>query len=380
MKDIDRLAKLIAKLQTVEGISEAQYTSIASSLGFENNQTGVDEDGRVKIAMFDAKSYDTDSFTNENKHRFTILPIPAKLDANSLVLAKGCKIVCIFVNDCCDAQVIEDLAGIGVELIALRCAGFNNVDLTAAKIHKIDVVRVPAYSPYAVAEHTVALMLMLNRKLHRAYLRNREGQFVLDGLVGFDMHGKTVGVIGTGKIGQCVIDILTGFGCHILAFDKFPNEKLLSQKNVNYVDMQTLTEQSDIVTLHAPLTEDTQHIINHESISKMKQGVMLINTSRGALIDTVALIAGLKSGHVSSAGLDVYEEEADIFFKDMSGQIIKDEVFVRLLTFSNVVVTSHQGFLTKEALSNIAETTLSNVQEFVDGKRSNDLTHAVVVQ
>jgi D-lactate dehydrogenase len=239
------------------------------------------------------------------------------------------------------------------------------------------VVRVPAYSPYAVAEHTLALMLMLNRRLHQAYQRNRAGYFVLDGLTGFDMRGKQVGVIGTGKIGQCTIDILLGFGCRILAFDKFPNDALAARPHVQYVDMAHLLGHSDIITLHVPLFPETHHLINPSTIKQMKDGVMLINTSRGELVDTKALIDGLKSGKIGYAGLDVYEEEAGVFFHDLSDQVLSDDVLARLMTFNNVVVTSHQAFLTREALTNIADTTLANIDAFKRGKRGAELPNAV---
>jgi D-lactate dehydrogenase len=281
------------------------------------------------------------------------------------------------VNDTCDATVVESLASLGVQLIALRCAGFNNVDLKACQQHGLSVTRVPAYSPYAVAEHTVALMMMLNRRLHQAYQRNRAGYFVLDGLTGFDMRGKTVGVVGTGKIGQCTIDILLGFGCRVLAFDKFPSDDLAARDNVDYVALDQLFSNSDIITLHIPLFAETHHLIDTSAIQQMKHGVMLINTSRGGLVDTPALIEGLKSRKIGSAGLDVYEEEAGIFFHDISDKVLTDDVLARLLTFNNVVVTSHQAYLTHEALASIAETTLANIDEFAQGRRGADLTNAV---
>jgi D-lactate dehydrogenase len=241
----------------------------------------------------------------------------------------------------------------------------------------MSVVRVPAYSPYAVAEFTVALMMMLNRRLHHAYIRNRSGNFQLEGLTGFDMHGKTVGVVGTGKIGQCVIDILLGFGCHILAYDKYPNNEIAELADVEYTGLEPLLRRSDIITLHVPLFLETYHVINRAAIDRMKDGVMLINTSRGGLVDTKALIDALKVGKVGAAGLDVYEEEAGIFFHDMSDKVLTDDVLARLMTFNNVVVTSHQAFLTREALANIAETTLDSVREFADGKRGGEMTYAV---
>ena len=261
--------------------------------------------------------------------------------------------------------------------MALRCAGFNNVDLAACREHGLSVVRVPEYSPYAVAEHTVGLMLMLNRGLHRAYERNRAGYFVLEGLTGFDMRGKTVGVVGTGRIGRCTVDILLGFGCRVLAFDKYPSEELGRREGVEYVDLERVWAESDIISLHVPLFPETHHLVNPSTIAQMKDGVMLINTSRGGLVDTRALIEGLKTGKIGSAGLDVYEEEAGIFFHDMSDQVLSDDVLARLMTFRNVVVTSHQAFLTHEALGNIADTTLASIAEFENGKRGTDLTHAV---
>jgi D-lactate dehydrogenase len=314
-----------------------------------------------------------ESFQQENADRFDIHPFEFSLSLKTASSATGFKVVCVFVNDTVDAEVVRALASQGVELIALRCAGFNNVDLDACKEHRIGVVRVPAYSPHAVAEHTIGLMLMLNRHLHQAYLRNRSGSFVLDGLTGFDMYGKTAGVIGTGKIGRCVVEILVGFGCHVLAYDKFPHPENGQNPKVNYVPLERLLSDSDIITLHLPLTEESHHLIDSESIGKMKDGVMLINTSRGGLVDTRALIDGLKSKQIASAGLDVYEEEAGIFFHDYSSHIMNDDVLARLMSFNNVVVTSHQAFLTKEALSNIAETTLQNVEEYVAGNAGKNL-------
>ena len=271
-----------------------------------------------------------------------------------------------FVNDHLDAGVIETLAKSGTRLLTLRCAGYNNVDLKAAREHGIAVARVPGYSPYAVAEHTIGLMLALNRKLHRAYNRVREGNFALDGLLGFDLHGKTVGIIGTGRIGSVVTKMLTGFGCRILAFDPIPNE-ICRSLGTRYVKFDELLAQSDVITLHCPLTPENQHMIDAKALQKMRGGVMLINTSRGALIDTLAVIEALKSGKVGYLGLDVYEEEERIFFEDRSGLIISDDVFSRLLTFPNVIVTGHQAFFTREALENIAATTIDNITKFESG-------------
>ncbi len=379
MNDQDRLRAFLDKINSVDGLDEQRFQRLSAELDRPANRAGYDDQGRLKIAVFDAKSYDIQSFDRQNNGRYALHPIRASLNVDTAYAAEGCRVVCIFVNDTCDAAVVRSLASLGVELIALRCAGFNNVDLKACRQHRLSVVRVPAYSPYAVAEHTVALMLMLNRKLHQAYQRNRAGYFVLEGLTGFDMRGKTVGVIGTGKIGQCTIDILLGFGCRILAFDKFPNHQLAAKENVQYVDLEQLLAESDIITLHVPLFPETYHLVNASTIGQMKDGVMLINTSRGGLVDTRALIEGLKSQKIGSAGLDVYEEEAGIFFHDISDKVLTDDVLARLMTFNNVVVTSHQAYLTHEALTNIADTTLANIDEFAEGKRGPDLTNALAM-
>jgi len=317
----------------------------------------------VKVAIFSAKKYDREFLDAANVPRHELRFFEPLLNEETAGLATGSEAVCVFVNDQVNAAVIAKLRSLGVRLIALRCAGYNNVDLSAATKHSIAVVRVPAYSPYAVAEHTIALMLALNRKVHRAYNRVREGNFALDGLVGFDMHGKTVGVIGTGQIGTVVAQILTGFICPTLAFDPFPNPTCRSL-GVRYVELNELLAQSDIVSLHCPLTSENKYIINNAAITRMKNGVMLINTSRGALLDTIAIINGLKSGKIGSLGLDVYEEEEEIFFEDRSGLILSDDVFARLLTFPNVIITGHQAFFTREALSNIAATTIENITKF----------------
>ena len=327
MNDGERLQAFIEQLQGQTGLNAARYERMLAELNATQPRDGHDTEGRRQIAFFDA----------------------------------GCKVVCIFVNDEAHERVIARLAELGVELIALRCAGFNHVDLEACQKYGMSVVRVPAYSPHAVAEHTVALMLMLNRHLHQAYLRNRAGAFVLDGLTGFDMYGKTVGVIGTGKIGQCVVQILNGFGCRVLAYDVQENPEVASLPQTEYVGLDALFAQSDIVTLHLPLFEETHHLINSQTIARMKRGVMLIN----------------KSGQIGYAGLDVYEEEAGIFFHDISNQVLDDDVLARLMTFNNVVITSHQAFLTREALDNIAETTFANIAEYFAGKRGTELTHHV---
>jgi D-lactate dehydrogenase len=377
VKDAKRLEVLKERLKTLEGLDEDTFYRITTALERGQQRFGHDQQGRLRVAFFDARSYDIESFDKANRERYALNYISASLDRATAVTAKGCKAVCIFVNDTCDAQVVDTLAAQGVELVALRCAGFNNVALEACESHGISVARVPAYSPYAVAEHAVGLMLMLNRHLHHAYQRNRYGYFVLDGLTGFDMHGKTVGVVGTGKIGQCLIDILLGFGCRVLAFDKFPNAKLSARGGVEYVALEKLLSDSDIISLQVPLTPDTRHIVDRSAIDQMRDGVMLINTSRGELVDTRALIESLKSGKVGSAGLDVYEEEAGVFFRDLSDQVLTDDVLARLLSFNNVVVTSHQAYLTQEALTNIADTTLENLGEFNEGKRGAELTNAV---
>ena len=323
---------------------------------------------KTHIAFFDTKPYDSASFNSHNKDfGFDIHYYEAQLNRDNAVLAKGAGIVCAFVNATIDAEVIHILAENGVKLIALRCAGFNNVDLQAAK-GKIKIVRVPAYSPYAVAEHTLALMLTLNRKIHKAYSRTREGNFALHGLMGFDMYGKTAGIIGTGKIAKILIKTLRAMGMHVLAYDIYPDLDFAKETGIEYVSLDKMYKESDIISLHCPLTKETEHLINNHSIAKMKEGVMIINTGRGKLIDTSALIKGLKSKKIGFAGLDVYEEESEYFYEDMSDLVMDDDTLARLLSFNNVVVTSHQAFFTKEAMSNIAQTTLENIQDFIDGK------------
>jgi D-lactate dehydrogenase len=320
----------------------------------------------MKISFFSTQPYDRtyfERFKGELQIRF----LEPQLDETTVNLAQGSHAVCVFVNDRLNAEVLEQLASMQIQLVALRCAGFNNVDIEAAKRLHITVVRVPAYSPYAVAEHALALMLTLNRKTHKAYNRVREGNFSLDRLTGFDMHGKTVGVVGTGKIGQVMCAILLGLGCRVLAFDLVahaPTEAL----GVTYVPLIDLLEQSDIITLHCPLNEHTKHLINETSIARMKPGAMLINTSRGGLIDTRAAIHGLKSGQIGYLGLDVYEQEEKLFFHDLSENVIQDDRILRLLSFPNVLITAHQGFFTDEALTQIARVTIQNIQDFMAGK------------
>ena len=321
-----------------------------------------------KIAFFDTKPYDRASFDEVNeKYGFEILYHKGQLNRNNVVLTQGMDAICIFVHDTADTAIIEQMAGYGVKLIALRAAGYNNVDLAAAK-DKLKVVRVPADSPYAVAEHAVALMLALNRKIHRAYWRTRDGNFALHGLMGFDMNGKTAGIIGTGKIARILIRILQGFGMKVVAYDLYPDEKYAREVGISYVSLDGLYAQADMISLHVPLTDQTKNMIDAQSIAKMKEGTIIINTSRGQLIHTNALIEGLKSKKIAAAGLDVYEEEEGYFYEDQSDKIIDDDVLARLLSFNNVIVTSHQGFFTREAMHNIAETTLQNIQDFIDGK------------
>ena len=321
-----------------------------------------------KIAFFGAKPYDIASFDKVNeKYNYDIRYYKGHLNPNNLVLTQDADAVCIFVNDTADAAVIDTMVNNGVKLLALRCAGFNNVDLKAAK-GKLPVVRVPAYSPYAVAEYSLALMLSLNRKIHRAYWRTRDGNFSLNGLMGFDMNGKTAGIIGTGKIARILIRILQGFGMKVVAYDLYPDEKYAREVGISYVSLDGLYAQADMISLHVPLTDQTKNMIDAQSIAKMKEGTIIINTSRGQLIHTNALIEGLKSKKIAAAGLDVYEEEEGYFYEDQSDKIIDDDVLARLLSFNNVIVTSHQGFFTREAMHNIAETTLQNIQDFIDGK------------
>ncbi|MGB2569445.1 2-hydroxyacid dehydrogenase [Micromonospora citrea] len=315
----------------------------------------------MRVAVFSTKPYDRDFLTAANadgRHELALLE--PRLSAETAPLARGADAVCAFVNDDLGAPVLEQLAATGVRVVALRSAGYNHVDVATAAKLGLTVVRVPEYSPYAVAEHSVGLMLALNRKIHRAHNRVREHNFALTGLLGFDLHGKTVGVVGTGKIGVSVARIMAGFGCRVLASDPYPNPDALAA-GVEYVPLETLLAQSHVVTLHCPLTPDTHHLIDSERIRQMRPGVMLINTSRGALVDTRAVISGLKNGRIGHLGLDVYEEETDLFFEDLSDQMLRDDDFSRLSTFPNVLITGHQAFFTEEALHNIAATTIANL-------------------
>ena len=318
----------------------------------------------MKIAFFNTKPYDQKYFDEFNLTQgHEIRYMTPHLTFESTALINDEEVVCAFINDCLDANVLNILQQKGVKLIALRSAGFNHVDLTVAKQLNMPVVRVPAYSPYAVAEHAAGLLMCLNRKLHRAYNRVREGDFSLHNLMGFDLHGKTVGVVGTGKIGSAFINIMQGFGCKVLAYDTVVNPECV-QKGVEYVTLDSLFKQSKIISLHCPLTEETLHMINEQSLASMQDGVTIINTSRGKLISTKAIIQALKSAKVGLLGLDVYEEEEALFFEDFSSSVIQDDQFSRLLTFPNVIITSHQAFFTQEAMSKIAQVTLSNVTEF----------------
>ena len=325
----------------------------------------------MKIAFFDTKPYDVESFEKYKSDDIEFKFFETKLNIDTADLARGCDVVCIFVNDTASSDVIDKLYDLGVKVLALRCAGYNNVDVKHA-FKKIHVVHVPAYSPYAVAEHTMALLLTSIRRIHKAYNRTKDFNFSLAGLTGFDLHGKTVGVIGTGKIGRVFIDICRGFGMRVLAYDKYPTEN----SGIEYVSLDEIFSSSDIISLHCPLNAETKHIINAESIPKMKKGVVILNTSRGALIDADALLEGIKSRHVGAACLDVYEEESDVFFEDFSGHIVNDDTLARLISMPNVIVTSHQAFLTNEALENIASTTIDNIKQIMDnGSCQNELCY-----
>ena len=325
-------------------------------------------DSQTSIAFYDAKPYDRDYFSRDERASMVALRFhDFRLDATNAASAAGCEVVCVFVNDRVDGDCLEVLAGHGVKLVALRCAGFNNVDVDAAARLGIRVLRVPAYSPHAVAEHAVALLLTLNRKIHRAYNRVRELNFSLSGLVGFDLHGKTIGIVGTGKIGKIAAQIFRGFGCEVVAFDPSRADDWARQHGIRYVMMEELLGSSDVVSLHLPLAPGTYHLLNAEMISRMKHGAYLVNTSRGKLVDSAAVIQSLKSGHLGGVALDVYEEEEGVFFEDHSDTALQDDVLSRLLTFPNVLITSHQAFLTDDALTAIAAVTLESVRRFADG-------------
>lgn len=324
----------------------------------------------MRIAFFDAKPYDISSFEKFAEERnIKIKYYETKLNADTAELARGADCVCVFVNDSLDKETVDKLYDDGVKLIALRCAGYNNVDLSACE-GKITVVRVPAYSPYSVAEHAMAMLLTSIRRIHKAYIRTKDFNFSLNGLTGFDLHGKTVGVIGTGKIGRCFIDICKGFGMNVLCYDKFP----VKDSGLNYVLLDEIWGKSDVISFHCPLTEETYHILDETVVDKLKKGVVIINTSRGALIDAEALLDGIKSRKIGAACLDVYEEESDLFFRDVSGHILEDDVLARLISMPNVILTSHQAFLTDEALEGIAQTTTQNILDyFRTGKCENEV-------
>jgi len=331
----------------------------------------------LNVAVFSTKTYDRNSLVRANRdHGHDLTFLEPRLVPETAMLAGGFPAICPFVNDELSEKVLEILAVKGLRLVALRSAGFNHVDLRAAADLGITVARVPAYSPHSVAEHAVGLILTLNRRFHRAYARVREGNFSLDGLLGFDLHGKTVGVVGTGRIGESFVRIMAGFGCRLLASDPDPREEV-RQLGAEYVPIEELLAHSDIISLHLPLNPATHHLIDRDALARVKRGVMLINTSRGGLVDTRAVIEALKEERIGALGLDVYEEEEALFFEDLSDMVIHDDVFARLLTFPNVVVTGHQGFFTREALSNIAETTLSNITAF---ERGTGTIHSVGLQ
>jgi D-lactate dehydrogenase len=321
----------------------------------------------VRVALFSSKPYDVRSFEEANRaHGHELVHLEPRLSPETAALADGFEAVCAFVNDDLSGPVLERLHAGGVRLVALRSAGFNHVDLVAAARLGLTVARVPGYSPHAVAEHAVGMVLALNRKLHRAYNRVRENNFALTGLMGFDLHGRTVGVVGTGLIGAAFARIMLGFGCQVIAHDPHPDEDC-ARRGVEYVDLARLLAESDVIALHCPLTPSTHHLIDADAVAQMRPGVMLVNTSRGALVDTGAVIEGLKSGRIGYLGLDVYEEESDLFFEDLSDRVVGDDTFARLLTFPNVLVTGHQAFFTADAVAAIAETTLANLTGFAEG-------------
>lgn len=330
----------------------------------------------MKLAIYSTKQYDRKYLELVNKEfGFELEFFDFLLSPKTAKVAQGCEAVCIFVNDDASREVLTELAALGVKIIALRCAGFNNVDLQAAKELGLEVVRVPAYSPEAVAEHAVGLMMSLNRRIHRAYQRTRDANFSLEGLIGFNMHNRTAGVIGTGKIGVATMRILKGFGMNLLAYDPYPNPQAL-ELGAEYVDLKTLYEKSDVITLHCPLTPENHHLLDASAFGQMKNGVMIINTSRGGLIDSDAAIEALKQQKIGSLGMDVYENERDLFFEDKSNDVIQDDVFRRLSACHNVLFTGHQAFLTEEALTSISETTLNNIRTLVNGEHCENVISA----
>lgn len=380
--EVDRLA-VLAALEEFPALGRALVAYLADRVREKSKRlatfTSAGHDPRTLVAVFDAKKYDEPGLEEAGPEGVGFHYFEPRLTEQTVSLAYGHSIVCAFVNDELTAPVLRRLRDLGVELLAMRCAGYNNVDLPVARECGIDVVRVPAYSPYAVAEHAVALILTLNRKTHRAYVRVREGNFSLHGLVGFDLHGKTAGIIGLGQIGVCLAKILLGFGMTVVANDDYASEERFRELGVERLGLEALLDRADVVSLHAPLVPETHHLMNEERLARMKPGSMLINTSRGALVDAAALIGVLKSGHLGSAGLDVYEEESEYFFEDRSDGLISDDLLARLMTFNNVLITSHQAFLTEDALRNIAQTTVDSIEEWRQGKRGGELTHAVLV-
>lgn len=323
---------------------------------------------KIKAVFYDIKDYDKEFFRKYGKdYDIEMKFLKEKLNEETVDLTKGYDVVCAFTNDDINENVVNGMADNGIKLLAMRCAGFNNVDLKSIN-NRFKVVRVPAYSPYAIAEYTVGMILSLNRKIHKAYVRTREGNFSISGLIGFDLYGKTVGIIGAGKIAQILIKILKGFGTKVIAYDPYPNAKVAEELGFEFVDLDTLYANSDIISLNCPLTKETKYMINRDSMNKMKDGVMIVNTGRGMLIDSIDLIEGLKDKKIGSAALDVYEEEAEYFFKDMSTKVIEDDILGRLLSFHNVLITSHQAYFTQEAVEAITKTTLNNIKDFAEGK------------
>ena len=322
----------------------------------------------IKAIFYDVKEYDKEFFKKYGKdYNIEMKFLKEKLNEETVDLSKGYEVVCAFTNDTINKNVIDVMAENGVKLLAMRCAGFNNVSLKDIN-DRFKVVRVPAYSPYAIAEYTVGMILALNRKIHKAYVRTREGNFSINGFMGFDLYKKTVGIIGAGKIAQILIKILKGFGTRVIAYDPYPNEKVAKELGFEFVDLDTLYKESDIISLNCPLTKETKYIINRESMNKMKDGVMIVNTGRGMLIDSIDLIEALKDKKIGSAALDVYEEEEEYFFEDMSNKVIEDDILGRLLSFHNVLITSHQAYFTEEAVEAITKTTLDNIKDFAEGK------------
>ena len=322
----------------------------------------------IKAIFYDVKEYDKEFFRKYGKdYNIEMKFLKEKLNEETVDLSKGYEVVCAFTNDTINKNVINVMAENGVKLLAMRCAGFNNVSLKDIN-DRFKVVRVPAYSPYAIAEYTVGMILALNRKIHKAYVRTREGNFSINGFMGFDLYKKTVGIIGAGKIAQILIKILKGFGTRVIAYDPYPNEKVAKELGFEFVDLDTLYKESDIISLNCPLTKETKYIINRESMNKMKDGVMIVNTGRGMLIDSIDLIEALKDKKIGSAALDVYEEEEEYFFEDMSNKVIEDDILGRLLSFHNVLITSHQAYFTEEAVEAITRTTLDNIKDFAEGK------------